>query len=134
MNWAISRLSTVISGSPGGVTTMFCWIAPSSRTFHFQENWISYRATAEALRHEILLYKARAGEYATYPAPEKRLAELAIAIVKVENARWVSVQETAKPQALPPGGDGEHAGAIAVARSMRATTPGGGSPGLGGDR
>lgn len=32
--------------------------------FQFQQNWITYRATAEALKHEQFLFLSEAGPYA----------------------------------------------------------------------
>jgi len=65
----------------------------------FQQNWLTYRSTAEALKHEKYLYLARAGPYGGRTS-HRRLAERVEALVSQEHARWVSAREEAL-------GDGE---------------------------
>ena len=59
----------------------------------YQQNWITYRSTAEALKHEKFLYLARAAHYASATAPQVLLAERVEALVSQEHARWVSARE-----------------------------------------
>jgi Protein of unknown function (DUF4231) len=61
-----------------------------------QQNWIAYRSTCEALKHEKYLYLAEAGPYANAENPERRLALLADRIegqISQEHAKWVSTQD-----------------------------------------
>lgn len=63
-----------------------------------QQNWIAYRSTCEALRHEKYLYLAAAGPYANSASAERGLALLAERIeglISQEHAKWVSAQEQA---------------------------------------
>jgi hypothetical protein len=63
-----------------------------------QQNWIAYRSTCEALKHEKYLYLAAAGPYANAENREKRIALLADRIeglISQEHAKWVSAQEQA---------------------------------------
>ena len=63
-----------------------------------QQNWIAYRSTCEALKHEKYLYLAGAGPYSNAESAEKRLALLADRIeglISQEHAKWVSAQEQA---------------------------------------
>jgi len=63
-----------------------------------QQNWIAYRSTCEALKHEKYLYLAAAGPYANAQNQEKRIALLADRIeglISQEHAKWVSSQEQA---------------------------------------
>jgi len=55
---------------------------------HYQENWITYRATGERLKHEKFLFAAHAGPYATAPRPEALLAERIEGLVSQEHAAW----------------------------------------------
>jgi len=58
----------------------------------YHQNWIAYRSTAEALKHEKYLYLAAAAQYAS----DDRMQRLAIRIeglVSQENAQWVSTQQ-----------------------------------------
>jgi hypothetical protein len=61
----------------------------------FQQNWFTYRATAEALKHEKYLYFAPAGDYADAKDPHRLLAERIESLVSQEHARWSAGQEAA---------------------------------------
>ena len=63
--------------------------------FQFQQNWLGYRATAEALKHEKFLYLAQAGPYRDAAAPEALLAERVEGLVSQEHAAWSSAQTEA---------------------------------------
>ena len=53
---------------------------------HYQSNWTSYRATAEALQREKFLYLGQAGAYLNAPNAQAMLAERVEALVSQENA------------------------------------------------
>lgn len=61
----------------------------------YQQNWTTYRSTCERLKHEKFLFAARAGPYATAPAPEALLAERVEGLVSQEHAAWVSHRDEA---------------------------------------
>src|ERR1043166_712587 len=61
----------------------------------FQQNWFTYRATAEALKHEKYLYYAPAGDYPNAQDPRRLLAERIESLVAQEHARWSAAQEAA---------------------------------------
>src|SRR6516162_5173952 len=64
-----------------------------------QQNWIAYRSTCEALKHEKYLYLAAAGPYGNAEDRKKRTALLADRIeglISQEHAKWVSAQEQAR--------------------------------------
>ena len=66
----------------------------------YQQNWISYRSTCEALKHEKYLYLGNAGPYATAQNPHSLLAERIESLVSQEHAKWASVQQQdPKPKA-----------------------------------
>lgn len=79
-----------------------------------QQNWIAYRSTCEALKHEKYLYLAKAGPYANAENSERRIALLADRIeglISQEHAKWVSTQDQAVARnrnATPDGAAGEH--------------------------
>ncbi|MDQ3863144.1 MAG: DUF4231 domain-containing protein [Actinomycetota bacterium] len=54
--------------------------------------WVSYRATAEQLKHEKFLFLAKSGAYRDLGDEEalKRLAERIEERVSIEHAKWVS--------------------------------------------
>jgi hypothetical protein len=55
-------------GSPvwatGGLAAVVVVLEGAQHLYQFQEHWITYRSTAEALKHERYLYLAMAGPYA----------------------------------------------------------------------
>ena len=59
----------------------------------YQANWISYRSTCEALRHEKYLFQANAGPYANIDKPLALLADRVESLISQEHAKWVSTQE-----------------------------------------
>ena len=65
----------------------------------YQQNWTSYRATCEQLKHEQFLFMAQAGPYGVAPDPEALLAERVESLVSQEHAAWVSQREEASAQA-----------------------------------
>jgi hypothetical protein len=59
----------------------------------YQQNWITYRSTCEALKHEKYLYLGKAGPYASAQDPHSLLAERVESQVSQEHAKWASVQQ-----------------------------------------
>lgn len=62
----------------------------------YQHNWITYRSTCEALKHEKYLYLATAGPYANVPNPDMLLAERIESLISQEHAKWASTQQNAQ--------------------------------------
>lgn len=58
----------------------------------YQQNWTSYRATSEALKHEKFTYLAKAGPYASAADPHALLAERVESQVSQEGGRWAANQ------------------------------------------
>ena len=65
--------------------------------YQFQTNWITYRSTAEALKHEKYLYFGKAGVYATASDPHLLLAERIESLVSQEHANWSSIRQQNGP-------------------------------------
>lgn len=61
--------------------------------YQFQMNWITYRSTCEALKHEKFLFLGEAGPYAEVEKPLRLLTERIEGLVSQEHAKWVSSQE-----------------------------------------
>ncbi len=59
----------------------------AQQLYQWQTNWVLYRATAEALRHEKFLYLAAAGPYSTDDR-HRVLAERLEGLISQEHARW----------------------------------------------
>ena len=60
------------------------------QAYQYHQNWITYRSTAEALKHEKYLYLARADVYAAAGNPLRLLAERIEGLISQEHARWIS--------------------------------------------
>lgn len=56
----------------------------------YHQNWITYRSTAEALKHEKYLFLARADVYGGSKKPLRLLAERIEGLISQEHARWIS--------------------------------------------
>jgi hypothetical protein len=70
--------------------------------FHFQENWVTCKNTAEALKAELLSFETRTGEWYRVGIPKNRALENFLSriegIHKGEISAWAAMQ---RPQALP---------------------------------
>jgi uncharacterized protein DUF4231 len=61
----------------------------------YQQNWSSFRSTAEALKHEKYLYLAGAGPYRHAKRAVPLLADRIEGLISQEHAKWVSAREEA---------------------------------------
>ena len=61
--------------------------------FQWNERWIAYRSTSEALKHERYLFLASAGPYAASANTAGLLAERVEGVLSQENARWATSQQ-----------------------------------------
>lgn len=61
----------------------------------YQQNWINYRSTCEALKHEKFLHLANAGPYGDATGARTLLAERIEGLISQEHAKWTSAREEA---------------------------------------
>jgi len=73
----------------GGLAAVVVVLEGIQQVFQYQEHWITYRATAEALKRERYLYLAQAGPYAGDDR-HTQLAERIETLLSQENAKWAS--------------------------------------------
>lgn len=78
----------------GGLAAVIVVLEGAQHLYQFQEHWITYRSTAEALRHERYLYLAEAGPYAGEDR-HRQLAERIEGLVSQEHAKWTASQQQA---------------------------------------
>ena len=64
----------------------------------YQQNWVSYRSTCEALKHEKYVYLGKASPYAQAADPHALLAERVESLVSQENAKWLVAHADSKPK------------------------------------
>ena len=62
----------------------------SLKSFQFQENWISYRAIAEALKKEHYFYEAGLDDYAQTMDKNSLFVASVESLISRENAFWVT--------------------------------------------
>ena len=76
----------------GGLAAVVVVLEGAQHLFQYQQNWITYRSTAEALKHERYLYLAKAGPYAEGDR-HRQLAERLEGLVSQEHAKWTASQK-----------------------------------------
>ena len=81
-----------ITGALGALVVV---VEATQQLNQYHANWIAYRSTAEALKHEKHLHLALAGPYASVANPDSLLAERIEGFVSQEHAKWVSAQQDA---------------------------------------
>jgi hypothetical protein len=86
-------------GSPvwaiGGLAAVIVVLEGAQHLYQFQEHWITYRSTAEALKHERYLYLAQAGPYAGEDR-RRQLAERIEGLISQEHAKWTASHQEAR--------------------------------------
>jgi hypothetical protein len=73
----------------GGLSAAIVILEGSQHLYQFQEHWITYRSTAEALKHERYLYLAKAGPYGGNDH-HRQLAERLESLISQEHAKWAA--------------------------------------------
>jgi hypothetical protein len=92
---------TVVFGIPGpervtAVLALLVLVVEGLQQLNqYQSNWISYRSTCEALRHEKYLFLAGAGPYAKAEQALPLLADRIEGLISQEHAKWLSAQQQA---------------------------------------
>src|SRR5215217_417038 len=87
---AAAGASTAVAGGLGASIVVMEGL---QQLFQFQQNWVAFRGTAEALKHEKFLFLADAGPYAGAERAPALLAERVESLVSQENAAWASSQK-----------------------------------------
>jgi hypothetical protein len=88
-----------VLGAPGAVSAalgaLVVLIEGLLQLNQYQQNWINYRSTCEALKHEKYLYLADAGPYGAAVDGRALLAERIEGLISQEHAKWISAREEA---------------------------------------
>jgi hypothetical protein len=74
----------------------------TQQLYQWHTNWILYRSTAEALKHEKFLYLAHAGPYAEENRSQV-LAERLEGLVSQEHAKWTEARQETNQNTRKPG-------------------------------
>lgn len=90
-------LLTAVAGPPmvvGALGGLIVVVEGLQQLNQYQATWITYRSTAETLKHEKYLHAAKAGPYADVADPTRLLAERLEGLISQEHAKWVSSNES----------------------------------------
>lgn len=92
---AVTVLAAI--GAPAGLTASLAAaivaVEGVQQVFQMHANWISYRATAEALRQQAFLYAAHVDLYADPATRRDRLADAVRIITTTENSAWTKAMQ-----------------------------------------
>jgi hypothetical protein len=77
----------------GGLAALIVVLEGVQHLYQLQEHWITYRSTAEALKHERYLYLAQAGPYARDDR-HRQLAERLEGLISQEHAKWTQSHQS----------------------------------------
>jgi hypothetical protein len=72
----------------GGLGALVVVVEGIQQLGQFQANWINYRSTAEALKHEKFLFVSDAGLYEVADDPRRLLAERVEGLISQEHSLW----------------------------------------------
>ena len=86
---AAAGASATVAGALGAVVVV---LEGLQQLFQFQQNWISYRVTAQALMRERALCLAGAGPYEGAERPQALLARRVERVVSQEYGAWADSQ------------------------------------------
>lgn len=84
---------SISSTVTGGLGVIIVVLESLQSLYQFQSNWISYRSTAEALKHEKYLWLGRAGPYLKSENHNALFAERIESLLSTENSKWISTLE-----------------------------------------
>jgi len=76
----------------GGLAAVIVVLEGTQHLYQFQEHWITYRSTAEALKQERYVYLATAGPYVGEDR-HRQLAERIEGLISQEHAKWTGSHE-----------------------------------------
>lgn len=94
----LAKWATAVSG------TVIALLEAAQQMNQYSTLWVTYRSTAERLKHEKFLFLSAAGPYRGLPEPERliQLAERVEEHVSTEHANWFNetrrVASTVKPE------------------------------------
>lgn len=76
----------------------------ASQLNQWQHNWITYRSTCEALRHEKFTYIERADPYDIEDdkGARKLLVERVESLISTEHSKWIAVQDDSAKNSAGP--------------------------------
>lgn len=86
---ALASTYDTLTAALGGTVVV---IEGVQQLYQWQTNWVLYRSTAEALKHERYLFLAQAGPYVGDDR-EKVLAERIEGLVSQEHAKWTAAHQ-----------------------------------------
>jgi Protein of unknown function (DUF4231) len=92
----------VVAAIPATLGAAVVVLEGIQQLYQFQSNWITYRSTAEALKHERYLYLGAAGPYADADR-HRVLAETIEGLISQEHAKWTQSRREPADVTTKPG-------------------------------
>ena len=89
---------TEIRWITGGLGVLITVLEGVLQLNQYQQNWVTYRSTCEALKHEKYVYLGKASPYAEAADPHALLAARVESLVSLENAKWLVTRQDTKPK------------------------------------
>jgi hypothetical protein len=88
----LANVNAIVTGICGVVVVV---LEALQQTNQWHANWITYRSTCEALRHEKYSYLGKTGVYEEKTDDEAKrvLVQRIEALISTEHAKWISRQE-----------------------------------------
>jgi hypothetical protein len=90
----ISQINGIVTAILGDMVVLLEALQAMNQ---WQHNWITYRSTCEALRHEKYSYLGRSGPYRDLDdvTAKQALVERIESLISTEHSKWISRQEYA---------------------------------------
>ena len=85
----------VVTGALGALIVV---LEAVQHMYQFQQNWTSYRATCEGLKHEKYLWLGKAGPYLNIANPNALLADRVESIISQEHSKWIAGQSKGREE------------------------------------
>ena len=80
------------------MTSIVTTLAGLLKVYRFQEQWIDYRDTAETLKKERYLHKAKIGEYGNSDSPDRLFVDRVETLISRQNTLWVARSDNDEAQ------------------------------------
>lgn len=85
------------------MSSLLAFLTAILKAFNFQEDWISYRTTAEALKREKYYYDAKIGDYSTTKNAEQLFVDRIEDLMSIENTFWTETHLKKESEEIQKG-------------------------------
>ncbi len=86
----ILTTSTVLQWIAIMMSIVVAILVSSLKAFNFQENWVSYRTTAENLKKELVFFRAETGPYINIQDIESLFVQRVESFISQRHTSWIN--------------------------------------------